>query len=60
MTMARKELKSMHVSARVTSKFYSQIQSYMAQHGFDNLSEFVRYAIRKVLEKESNEAGSFD
>lgn len=50
----------MHVSARVTSKFYSQIQSYMAQHGFDNLSEFVRYAIRKVLEKESNEVGGFD
>jgi Arc/MetJ-type ribon-helix-helix transcriptional regulator len=57
MTMARKELKTMHVSARVTCKFYNQIQSYMEQHGFDNLSEFVRYAIRKVLEKESNEVG---
>jgi len=48
--MFKEESKSMHIGARVSTNFYNKIRNCMEKEGFDNLSEFLRYALRKVVE----------
>jgi Arc/MetJ-type ribon-helix-helix transcriptional regulator len=48
--MSKEEVKNMFVSTRVTTNFYRQIRDYMAKNNFENISEFIRYCVRKVLE----------
>jgi Arc/MetJ-type ribon-helix-helix transcriptional regulator len=50
--MTKQELKSMYIGARVSTSFYGRIRDYMRQKDFDNISEFLRYCMRKVLESE--------
>jgi predicted HicB family RNase H-like nuclease len=50
--MSKEERKNMYVGARITANFYKQLQNYMKLHGFENVSEFLRYCMRKVLESQ--------
>ena len=40
----------MFVGARVSAGLYEKIREYMEKEGFENLSEFLRYAVRKAVE----------